>query len=295
MIRMHIVFAGNHRFVPYIGVAIHSILKHSSGEQPIRFSVLENGISESDRQKLRMLCDLPGVELDFKQVDASRFEGAPLSRFRSHEPYFRLLIPELFPESPRALYLDGDILVCDDVSALYSSNLNGQPMGACDDVSATKHMERLGLKQYFNSGVLLMDLELWRKENLFQQSMDSLRDSHDQLLFEDQDLLNLVLRERISTLDIRWNMFSIFYSKKLAPSFFSGTDLKSALERPGIIHFSGKFKPYCVHNAFRINWQYHRYAIRTPFWRDLISKGMRSNMSTWRWRLTQRFVSSRQA
>lgn len=284
---MHIVFAGNQRFVPYLGVAMHSILRHASRDEPIRFSVLETGMRESDRQRLGKVCNVPGVELDFKQVDASRFQGAPLSRFRSYEPYFRLLIPDLYPESPRALYLDGDIVVCDDVTALYAYDLKGQPIGACDDVSATKHMQRLGLKQYFNSGVLLMDLELWRKENLYDQLMDYLSEHRDRLLFEDQDVLNLALEERFTPIDLRWNVFSIFFSKSISASFFSNADLESSLKNPGIIHFAGKFKPYFIENAGRINWRYFGYARRTPFSWTLLLNALWANLRHLRWWLTK--------
>jgi lipopolysaccharide biosynthesis glycosyltransferase len=286
---MHIVFAGNHRFVPYIGVAIHSILRHHASGSSIRFSVLENGLTDADREGLLALCRFPHVKLDFKRVDDALFDGAPLMRFRSCEPYFRLLIPDLFPESSRVLYLDGDILVCDDLSALYAFDLKGNPLGACDDVSATKHMERLGLDRYYNSGVLLMDLDLWRRDNLFKKTMDCLQEHRERLLFEDQDVLNLALAGKIATMDLRWNFFSIFYSKSLAPSFFSEADMASVSERPGIIHFSGKFKPYSIQNATRINWKYHTYARRTSFSRRLLLRALRGNLGHLKWKMAQVF------
>lgn len=284
---MHIVFAGNQRFVPYLGVAIYSILKHASPKQTIRFSVLGNGLLQSDRQKLMGLCRGKDAAIDFVAVDASRFAEAPLNRFDSHEPYFRLLIPDLFPESPRALYLDGDILVCDDLSSLFHTDLKGQPLGACDDVSATKHMDRMGLSRYFNSGVLLMDLELWRKQRLFQQLMQALRSRKEDLIYEDQDLLNMLLADRFTPLDLRWNVFSIFFSKTLETSFFSSVELASLLENPGIIHFAGKFKPYFIENHPTLRQMYYRDARMTPFSNPLLWRGLRMNLSHFRWKISR--------
>lgn len=286
---MHIVFAGNHRFVPYLGVAIYSILKHASSKQTIRFSILGNGLLQSDRRKLEGLCRGKDAGIEFVEVDACRFADAPLNRFASHEPYFRLLIPDLFPESKRALYLDGDILVCDDLCTLFESDLKGQPLGACDDVSATKHMERMGLSRYFNSGVLLMDLEIWRREQLFAKLMQALRERREDLKYEDQDLLNVQFADRFTPLDLRWNVFSIFFSKSIDTSFFSPVELNSVLENPGILHFAGKFKPYFIENHPLLRKMYYQDARMTPFSDQLLWRGLRMNLSHFRWKIFRHF------
>lgn len=274
--------------MPYIAVAIQSALCNGKNRE-FYFYILENGISEKNKNQLRRICNKFGSKIEFCYIDGSEFKDAPLSRFQSTEPYFRLLIPHLFPELSKAVYLDGDILVRGDLGELFECDMNGYPLAACDDVSATKHMKRLGLKSYFNSGVLLMDLEKWRRENLFDRCMNCLEKERGRLLFEDQDTINVAMVKKIHCLSITWNLFSIFFSKSLKPSFYSSLDIEKAKRKANIIHFAGIYKPFYCQNSHRINLMYFKYALKTPYLLNLLLRATKQNLSFFKWSLGRVF------
>ncbi len=117
------------------------------------------------------------------------------------------------------MYLDADILVLDDLESLWETDLEGAVVGAVLDGldPKLKHgdpgfEEVPRVQDYFNSGVLLIDLGRWREERISERALELLI-NHPQSLFSDQDALNIVCDGRWKKLDPRWN-FQDYYEKK---------------------------------------------------------------------------------
>ena len=145
--------------------------------------------------------------------------GLPLAHYLTDATYLRLLAPSSCPDIDRALYLDSDTVVLQDVDELLYCDLGGAPVGAVRDLGnpSLGRLARLApccgtggvdpSDPYFNSGVLVMDLTAWRREAISERVIDLLHQCGRWLRFLDQDAVNLILAGQWHKLDQRWNVF----------------------------------------------------------------------------------------
>lgn len=178
---------------------------------------------------------------------------------KSKSPYARFFIPEYLADVSRCIYLDTDLIVCSDLNELQLLDLHGNSSacvidGGIDTPQQQQRLrEKLGLvnpKQYFNSGVIVMDLDAWRQLQIQFKALVVAQENYDLLDQMDQDALNIVLADDWLILDPKWNT-----SKGKADPNFSD----------GIIHFLGKVKPW--HADYAANFQDRWFALldRTAF------------------------------
>ena len=180
--------------------------------------------------------------------------------------YYRLLAPHLLLcNIKRILYLDPDILVINPIRGLWETALQGNLFAAAAHTGKTElahsvNRLRLGTKQdYYNSGVLLMDLDAGRQEidpgELFRYA-----ELHrEELLLPDQDILNALYGERILPVeDVLWNYDARNYSNYLLRS--GGVyDLQWVMKHTAILHFCGKAKPWSRNYFYRFGVLYRHY------------------------------------
>jgi lipopolysaccharide biosynthesis glycosyltransferase len=176
-------------------------------------------------------------------TDGAAFEHLAAWTNGTRMHYGRLLIASILPpEVERALYLDADILVLGDISPLWEIDLEGAAVGAVIDagVDALMKNDQLGrwniprVLDYFNSGVLLIDLERWRDQRIAEKVLEYVA-RNPTSLFPDQNALNVVCDGHWKQLDLRWN-FQRHMEHRLA-------DMSPA-NRPAIVHFVTGEKPW---------------------------------------------------
>jgi len=165
------------------------------------------------------------------------------------EAAFPLLLGDLLPRSlEKVLFLDPDVLVLDDVGKIWETDLAGHIVGAVIDQAIPFASSPRGLNDrhadgisdnapYFNAGVLLIDLVRWRAQNVAAETRRYLETHHD-VDFYHQAALNAVLSGKWLELDARWNLIASLTGRSYWPQ--NSVDTAS----PGIVHFSGKFKPW---------------------------------------------------
>ena len=190
--------------------------------------------------------------------------------------YLRLLIPELVPENVnRVIYLDTDLVVLDDIQELWEMDLEGKPLGAVPDLGilASSRMRRqkeetLGIEEgelYFNSGVMVMDLKAWRENQYGPQVIRCVEEGN--FRHHDQDGLNKVFQDNWKPLPLRWNVIPPVFTlpvKVLKKSRWRNLALE-ALERPGVFHWAGRYKPWEFPPKGHFNEKYYTYLASTAF------------------------------
>ena len=236
-----LVFAADEALALPLAVAIHSVLVNLSGAVEPELHVLDGGLSADSRERLRKVCRRArsGIAPHFTAVTPECFGGARTSSRFPAAIYARLLIPELLlPRIRRAVYLDADVLVRDDISPLFTVPLGDAPLAAVRDF-----LERPG--HYFNSGVLVIDIPRWRALNLTERTLAHAAETGDL----DQDSLNAVL-DRWHELDFKWNVQhgNLFFMGE-PPPVTEFTDMLNRqrweLYREAVIlHFVGGVKPW---------------------------------------------------
>lgn len=275
-----VVTAANDRFALPLAVMGRSLIDNLSSRRELVLYVFDDGIRARNRRKILESWDLSRVEVRWLDPPRRRLRGLPVFDWFGTTIYLRLLVPELLPASlRRVIYLDGDTLVLDDVHRLWRAGLGGRPLGAVRDpvvreignswVSENGHALP-PTARYFNSGVLLMDLSLWREQGLGDQVLGYLGNPANEFAYPDQDALNAVFAGIWHELHPRWNVM-------LHPEITSLADLSpeerprhaEAITRTGILHFAGAPKPWQRRCGHRRLFLFYFYLDRTKWagWR----------------------------
>lgn len=257
-------------YVPHSAAMLHSVLGPG-----VRAHYLHGPeLRRVSRRRLQHVAGERGGEIVFHHIDDARVAGLRVHGYFTSAMWYRILLPELLPDVSRVLYLDVDTLALDDLAPLWEVDLSGALVGAATNVfeawRGTEHTDALGLDQadYFNSGVLLLNLDELRRTG----AMDELRrvavEQADRLLWPDQDALNLVLGPRRVALPPRWNAMNSVYLLPEAEAVFSAESLREARDRPAIRHFEGPGanKPWDREPAVPHVEDYWRHRRATP-WR----------------------------
>lgn len=246
---IHVVSAVNPPFIKTLSVLYRSLLEHNGSDAHIILHVLMDHLSTSDRQELEQTIAPFNAELNFIDVDESKLVNCVESARILKLAYYRILIPELIPEAHRAIYLDCDVLCKTDISELWNIDLEGKPLAAVEDAGFHLRLEAMGIdfesQKYFNSGILVMDLDKWREESITDQVLDFIKNNPEKLKFHDQDALNAVLHDNWKELPQRWNAQTNVIVNRITPLCpIRKKDYIDARKNPKLIHFCGHIKPW---------------------------------------------------
>ncbi len=263
--RICVACAADDAFAMPLAVALRSALDTLSEPHAIQAWILDGGIGAESRGRLERSLASPKLELNFVAPGPQALAGIRHRGRVSRTAYFRILAPELLPASvSRAIYLDADVLVAADLAGLWAEPQRGLPLLAVREAGAPwvssprgllNHRE-LGLRSglgYFNSGVMTLDLALWREEQLTSRLLGYLESHAHAIRWWDQDALNAVLAGRWGELDPRWNQTPHFWEPAEGDSDPLSPAVRELVIRdPWIVHFSTWSKPWhwgCTHPA----------------------------------------------
>ena len=222
--RIPIALAFDDRIMTDAKVALSSLLRSRNDTTFYDIHVLcsAHSLSESNRVTVQKYANAnKHCALRFHDLGDS-FAGAFEIRGISIPTYYRLLLSSLLPECKSVLYLDVDVVVTTDLESLYSTDLSNSLLAGVKGVyqnQDAKYLNEIGVApgEYINAGVLLMNLEQMREEDLQPRFIDLARCNY---VFQDQDVLNIACKGRIRYLDPRFNLHTKFdYMANMAVSY----------------------------------------------------------------------------
>jgi|GEM_PF-222954 len=261
-----VVASSDENYARHMGVMFVSLLENTSRPERIHFFVIDGGIGTQTKENIIKVVESRGGKISFLEVDKGKYKDYPLTRNMTPAIYYRLSIPELFSESvARVIYLDCDLIVKGDISDLWEFPLNGNHVAAVQDLSNSTYLSS-GLPQhkYFNSGVMIIDLSLWRRDGIADKVCDFKLSHPEKIQTNDQCALNGVLFDSWARLPLRWNVQSgIYRPGRGRLRHFTRDEIDEALWNPGIIHYIGGEKPWkypCFHPLVN---EYFRYMDQT--------------------------------
>ena len=212
-----------------------------------------------DRQKA-MLSQMFGKRMSFRYLPlAGTLEGHYVDPRYSEAASYRLMLPDLLPDTDRIIYIDCDIIVRQDLSMLYRSiDLGDNLLAAIYEAPIEKQSERWAAigcdpRHYFNSGFLVMNLRQMREEGTSAKLLEALK--VDYLEFPDQDALNQVCQGRVLPLSPVYNSIRTFFIPKYRPEFEDqyGPELWDEVQEHGNIHYTGG-KPWRIFSVRFGDW-----------------------------------------
>lgn len=239
---LDIVFCVNDRYLPFVTVCIKSITVHHKTEN-VRIHILTDNISESSKKRLsNEFYDVANTEIIFYYVDDSPLKGL---QAWSKYTWYRLLLSSVLPEDiDTVLYLDADTLVCDNLSELFETDMDGfsvagvvDPIHFHDDAYI-----RCGYtpdKGYMCAGVLLVNLRYWR-ENSMQEKMLAWAQKYPDIKLHDQDCINTVCQDSKKFLPLRYGVIDALFTEDKLYSPDCLVEIEESINNPAIVHYAGK-------------------------------------------------------
>ena len=262
-----IFFSTDDNYLPFLDVAISSIIDNASTDYIYRIIVLNTGLNKEGTERIKRR-ENDGFKIDF--VDISSELESIKAKFKdvyhfSVVTYYRLFIASLFPQYDKVLYIDCDLVVLGDISKLYNVELWENILGACPEqyVQNTKEFRKyaelaLGVDpdSYINAGVLLMNLKAYRKNKIEERFIDLISEYDFDLLDPDQAYLNYLCAGKIHMLPNGWN-------KEPMPLPLEG--------EKNIVHYALYKKPWQYDDVMDGEYFWH-YAKLSPFYGEILKK-----------------------
>jgi lipopolysaccharide biosynthesis glycosyltransferase len=250
--------AADDRYVEPLATMIQSVLVNLNAERRIALYVLDGGVSVRHQSMLSAAWTERGASVRWLPADESWFAGVPLWGRMPVTTYLKLALTRLLPPSVRKLvWLDVDLVVLADLARLWDLDLGNRSLLAAQDqvvpflsspfgVTSQARLPVPENAKYFNAGVMLVNLERWRDDDIPGQALEFLRRFRDSVYFWDQEALNAVLAQTWGELDPRWN------ANVGVPGEIDG-------EAPFIVHFAGKLKPWLYPSRDPARMLYYKY------------------------------------
>lgn len=278
--KLTVALAADDQFAAPLGITIYSIIKNASAQDVLDIFVLDCGITEENRQKIRSLFAGTRHQVTFLTCDLTSLKTVPMRDHWSIAIFARLFLPHLLPHTQRVLYLDSDVLVRGSLSELFELDMRDALIAGVKDWALwalykfqprqldsfyvnEDFVKMFARVDYFNAGVLLMNLDLARKENLTEKCLHFIAQHQNELRFFDQDAINFVCADKRKILPLRFNM----------PPFLNEQEVPAALQQEFrqtkgqcvIVHYLSKYKPW----LYGYNWgrkeEYLAYMAHTPW------------------------------
>lgn len=243
MADLHVACAADSGYVAHSATMLHSLITQPGGHVAVHY-LHGPELPAAAADELQEMVRHHGAEIVFHEIAPEQAAMFPNSGRFGPAMWYRAFLPELLPALDRILYLDVDVIVMDEIAPLWQVDLDDAYLAAVTNVSADyyrAHPEKLGLRrdEYFNSGVLMLNLDLMRDAAFSAMLADRLRDRPD-LPFPDQDALNLAVGPRRVRLHPRWNCMNSFTTyQPIAVEILGERAVREALARPAIRHFEG--------------------------------------------------------
>ena len=273
MERVSVVFICDDNYVIPTSVAISSMIKNKKDDTYYQVYVIASELKDENIIKLK---SLKQEDVNIEIVEASRDGLKQLHSFSSDaicvasiDALLKFYLSELLPEEEKVLYLDGDILVLQDLAELYSMDLEDYYVGAVVDSGSLyyKHKFVQKVENYFNSGVMLLNLRMFRKLDMKKVLIEEKIRQEDSSLM-DQNVFNIVFDSHIKLLPIKYNFLAISLLRakgKWTIDDINGRygttykEFKDIEEDAHILHFSSKDKPWRVSDIYGADLWYKYY------------------------------------
>ncbi|MCU4156571.1 glycosyltransferase family 8 protein [Carboxylicivirga sp. A043] len=252
---IHLVISFNDSFTIPAGVCITSLAVNAKPDSFYNIHILfsRSRLSDSNQQKIRKLeSRYKNISLTFIDVDDAFKNGFEI-RNVTIETYYRLLIPAVFTDIEKILYLDVDTIINTDLSNLFNTDIENYHLAGAreffntTETSQSRYIKTLQLNptEYINAGILLFNLKYIRKE------LDSYNDKIHKLAtlnltYQDQDILNIIFKNSILYIEHSYNY--------TFPKLLDGLHITT----PDVIHYILE-KPWDTPRPFGdIWWNYYK-------------------------------------
>ena len=281
---MNIVYIATDSYVSMLGISLFSLLENNKSMEQLNIYILSTDLSQENQDVLLKMSDAYRRHLHFVQIGDYQSAFSADTDTSGFHPIVlaRLLLTRYLPQEVHtALYLDCDTIIHGSLDTMEPADFckTDYAFAAVPEVympSAQKSF--IGLKEkdiYYNCGVLLINMDYWRRKDLCQYFIDYYARMNGKLMYNDQDILNHCCRGHVFTLSQAYNFapvlyyFPYYFIRKYQPAYMvsSRAKYKEIIRHPSIIHYLGEERPWVHGNCSPYRKVYDSYKAQTP-WKD---------------------------
>lgn len=288
--RMDIAFCVNDRYAEYIGVTVRSVCETQSGTE-VMIHVLSDSLTDKSRRRLEeIVAPFHDVRLVFYLVDDSALRG--LKDTWSIYTWYRVLLPGMLPaEVHRVLYLDTDTLVTGSLSELFSMDMTDKAIACAIDIMAFDDEAYIRCrfpreKIYVCAGVMLMNLDYWRVNDLSDKIIKYGRENDAMIRFPDQDTINILCQDTKIVLPMKYGIQEGFFRDERLYASLWRRQILECVDDPKIVHYAG-----CAPWIKELDWtvMHHRWMecsrrLRRPVFPKFQTRGL-NRLKVWMYRM----------
>lgn len=256
--RIPLCFICDEYYVMPTAVAITSVIANRNYGTFYDIYVVTNNLSSESVTILKNM-ETESVKIIIIKADkGEEFDKFKIAgRYVTPSALLKFELPELLPDDlGKVLYLDGDIIVQKDLTAIFNEDIENVYAGVVSDkpTGAEEFRQYYNNKysSYFNAGVLLLNFKKLREDHIAELLIEHRNSNEDR--FMDQDTFNIIFREKVTYLSFYYN-------------FCYGTwinnDIKQLTEHYGLKMVDSKYKwiqeAFIIHFTWRKPWDYFHY------------------------------------
>jgi len=284
-----IAFSSSDYFVPYLSVALRSILEHSGHSWNYDIIIFNRDITEDNKTILNSIFkNTKNFSLRFISMPDIFMKSSSFAVYPniSVETYFRLIVPEFMKNYDKVLFLDSDLVITDDLKKLYDIDIMDKPLGACHESLLSAHFgiyynilkkyyfDKLKFKYidpYFQAGVMIINVKVFNENNYSLRLLNMVLNFRYAIC--DQDALNELLIGNYFLINKEWN-YTPLQKHMIALDFLNNMSDSIrkeylAVVNPKIIHYADKNKPW-VDPEEKLANIWWKYARNSPYYEVII-------------------------
>jgi lipopolysaccharide biosynthesis glycosyltransferase len=266
---LHISMCFDDKYLTPFTVLLTSIIKNNESN-PIHVHAIATGLSGREKSELKTLLNDHGGDIIYYQVSDERVKNfhLPKTSHMSISAYYRLCIAGMVPANvEKLLYLDTDIIVNGSLAGIFTTEMGNFAAAAVTEFSSNTVRPELGITSadmYFNSGVLLINVEQWKKQQISEKAISFILNNPEKLIWGDQDALNSVFAGNYIRLGAENN---VIHSD--VPINLNRAGFRKFLEDKTIIHYTlNRNKPWNQNCKSEIRFLYFDYLWQSTCWKE---------------------------
>ncbi len=245
-------YSADDKYAHYLGISMKSLFESQQDFSKIHVIVMDCGIKEDNRQKLKDIAINAGGEITFAnmqgQLEKLNLNLGDKTWFVAS--YARLFLADIVPDKyDKVLYCDCDTIIKDSLKGFWNVDFKDELIAGVQDTVDKFFLKAVGLPEgikYINAGVLLVNLKLWREENIKEEFKKIIDRFNGKVPHHDQGIINCAGGERRIIVPIKYNLTSNNYSfdantvKKMyfLDDYYSQSEVDAAIKNPVIVHFT---------------------------------------------------------
>ena len=253
---INIAYSCDDKYASHCGISIMSLLKTKEKDDIINIFLVSDGITTSNRKRLQDTVQA-FTNADIEFIDFELWKATLNLNMLweiSLSSYARLFLPQMLPEKiKKVIYLDCDTIICESLKDLFTIPMEKKGVAAVQDSIGNEVKGQVGLlatDKYFNAGVLLINIEQWKRECLTKKFLDYIEEKDGRVWHHDQGVLNHCFRNQWLIIHPKYNIMTIHYIYKKKQilryykenaEFYEENYLEEAKRNPVIIHYTPSF------------------------------------------------------